>query len=408
MPKAQENDVKLGQDWLAARLDLLHRTNQAILAAHSTAEITRSALTHLMAMIPARRASVALFDHEQSLIHLADVLPDQSSGAGRGWQAPLHNVWFLEHLDHDEVVCDEHLEDARGSAWAEALREAGVVSFSAVPLMAKGALLGSLNVSLLSGQCLSEGDHEMLWQVADHLTVALEYERLRRELEEHAFHLEELVAQRTAKLRAASARFRVLFQQAPVGIAVVDTQGRIEMANPALAEISGYLASDLNALRLKDIVQENERTALRMRLATLFSGNKRPSHQEVRLLCKDGTLRWARTTFSLFNPYQAHTSALVMIQDIHEERASREALFESEKLTVMGRMAATLVHEINNPLQVVLGCLGLAEETAAEGQDVSRYLEVAHEELTRTAKIVARLRDMRNSDQGRWPTRRPT
>jgi signal transduction histidine kinase len=63
-------------------------------------------------------------------------------------------------------------------------------------------------------------------------------------------------------------------------------------------------------------------------------------------------------------------------------------------LAIAGRLAASLTHEISNPLQSVIGCLGLAEETLVEGGDVSQYLDIALPELRRIARIVARLRNL--------------
>ena len=61
-----------------------------------------------------------------------------------------------------------------------------------------------------------------------------------------------------------------------------------------------------------------------------------------------------------------------------------------------GRLAASLAHEINNPLQSVIGCLGLAEESLAEGddEDLDEYIGMGLEELRRAARIVSRLRDV--------------
>jgi len=90
-----------------------------------------------------------------------------------------------------------------------------------------------------------------------------------------------------------------------------------------------------------------------------------------------------------------------MVEDITEQKQAQEALIQSEKLTIAGKLAASLAHEINNPLQSVIGCLGLAEETLAEGGDASRYLRIAHEELRRAAGTVAQLRDLhRRSEPG--------
>jgi signal transduction histidine kinase len=77
-----------------------------------------------------------------------------------------------------------------------------------------------------------------------------------------------------------------------------------------------------------------------------------------------------------------------------ELQASQAALLQAERLTIAGKLAASLTHEISNPLQSVIGCLGLAEEALAEGGDISQYIEVALPELRRVAQIVARLRNL--------------
>jgi PAS domain S-box-containing protein len=74
--------------------------------------------------------------------------------------------------------------------------------------------------------------------------------------------------------------------------------------------------------------------------------------------------------------------------------ASQVALLQAERLAIAGKLAASLTHEISNPLQSVIGCLGLAEEARIEGQDLSEYLDIAISELRRVVRIVARLRNL--------------
>jgi PAS domain S-box-containing protein len=91
---------------------------------------------------------------------------------------------------------------------------------------------------------------------------------------------------------------------------------------------------------------------------------------------------------------------LEMNIDITEGRHAQEALVHAERMAVVGRMAATLAHEINNPLQAVVGCLGLAMEVLPENQDADRYMSVAMEELKRAARIVQRIRDLGRQSKG--------
>lgn len=92
--------------------------------------------------------------------------------------------------------------------------------------------------------------------------------------------------------------------------------------------------------------------------------------------------------------WHSQPADIVVVRDITERKQTQAALIQAEKLAITGKLAASLAHEINNPLQTVIGCLGLAEETLAVGGDLSRYLEIGREELQRTARIVAQLRDL--------------
>jgi signal transduction histidine kinase len=85
---------------------------------------------------------------------------------------------------------------------------------------------------------------------------------------------------------------------------------------------------------------------------------------------------------------------LQMLLDITERRRAQQALIQTERLAIAGRLAASMAHEVNNPIQAVVGCLGLAVEALAEGQDASRLMDVAVEELMRAATIVQQMRDL--------------
>lgn len=81
---------------------------------------------------------------------------------------------------------------------------------------------------------------------------------------------------------------------------------------------------------------------------------------------------------------------------LHEQEQTRAQLIKIEKLSALGRLAATMAHEINNPLQAVQNSLTLIEEEMDGSQrrdKVDRYLEVAGGEVERISAIVRRMRD---------------
>jgi PAS domain S-box-containing protein len=71
--------------------------------------------------------------------------------------------------------------------------------------------------------------------------------------------------------------------------------------------------------------------------------------------------------------------------DITEQRRAEEALRQTEKLAATGRLAASIAHEINNPLEAVINLVYLARK---QPENARKYLELADQELERIAQIT--------------------
>ncbi len=234
----------------------------------------------------------------------------------------------------------------------------------------------------------------------------------RQALRRHTENLERLVAQRTAELEASYARFRAIFEEAAIGIALVDEQGRVVTGNPALQRILGYDEEELIGISLASLTHpDNVRDDMALYNA-LMAGERDYYGVQGRYIRKDGQSIHANLTVSLVRWHQVQARfAIVMVEDITEWKQAQAALVQAEKLSLTGRMVASLVHEINNPLQSVVGYLSLAQEMVADCQleeagDTCRYLDVAIQELKRTAGIVNRVRDFNRapSESEKQPT----
>jgi len=110
---------------------------------------------------------------------------------------------------------------------------------------------------------------------------------------------------------------------------------------------------------------------------------------EHRVLRPDGSLGW---TFSRVIPLKDANGEIMewfgTASDVTERKRTEEALLRAEKLATLGRMAATIAHEINNPLEAVTNTLYLARATAENPASVRRYLDMADDELNRIAHIT--------------------
>jgi len=75
-------------------------------------------------------------------------------------------------------------------------------------------------------------------------------------------------------------------------------------------------------------------------------------------------------------------------RDITELKNAQQVAVQAEKLASAGRMAATIAHEINNPLEAVTNLIYLAKTTPGVPDEVCRHLEIADRELARVAQIA--------------------
>lgn len=215
-------------------------------------------------------------------------------------------------------------------------------------------------------------------------------------------------------LRQSEARFRTLFSSAAVGIALVDTERRILAANPALVKMLGYKRDTLYGRSFNDITYAEDAEMDLQLFQELARGERASYDLQKRYVRADGEVIWAHLSVSRAVDESGSTDFVIkMIQDITEQKAAQEALVQAEKLRVTGTLAASLAHEINNPMQAVIGCVTLAREalrdivaacddqTAVPAGEADELLQMAHGELLRAARIVTELRDLQRPSDPR-------
>jgi PAS domain S-box-containing protein len=112
-------------------------------------------------------------------------------------------------------------------------------------------------------------------------------------------------------------------------------------------------------------------------------------YQEFRVIWPDGSVHYLLGVGKVFTDETGCARRMLGVNvDVTQSKLSEEALRKSEKLAATGRLAATVAHEINNPLEAVMNLLYLLQNDTSLSMKAHEYLTQAEQELSRVAHLT--------------------
>lgn len=166
-----------------------------------------------------------------------------------------------------------------------------------------------------------------------------------------------------------------------------DLNGTVTSWNPCAERVFGYQAEEMIGNSIRKIIPP-ELYPDEDRIMSAVARGERTEHFETMRIRKDGVRIEVSLTLSpVFNELGEIQGVASISRDISQQRRVEKALNTSERLATVGRLAATIAHEINNPLEAVMNLVYLAQGsmTDAEGKV---FLGQAQEELARMALLT--------------------
>jgi PAS domain S-box-containing protein len=222
-------------------------------------------------------------------------------------------------------------------------------------------------------------------------------------------HLEHERSHLIQQLRQQRERFADLFQQAPAFFAVLSGPEHIfELINPLYQELIGQ--RPVIGKPLREALPEAESQGFITLLDGVyqtgkpFVGRRIPIHL-ARTASQPLEERFLDFVYQPRRESDGTISGIIVLGvDVTESKRAELALMQTEKLAAVGRLASSIAHEINNPLESVTNLLFLARETAIN-PETREYLSIADRELRRVSVIANQtLRFHKQSSKPQWIT----
>ena len=255
----------------------------------------------------------------------------------------------------------------------------GERSHVCVPLFSGGEVVGSLSVMSTSE---TEGLHEEDRQTLELLgvvlssavTAAAEFEAKRRQVE-------------------ALKQFEFVWKHAPVGIQIVNLDGRVTAANPAMLAIYGHTADELSSMLVDELIHLEDAPRVHDEVARLTAGNCESDTTELgyRLRVARGEISLSSSRSLIRDASGSPLFMLGMVEDVTTRKAAEEQLHQSQRIEAIGQLSAGIAHDFNNLLLGVLGYTGLARSEVEQDSGVAGYLDQIEETAQRAASLTKQL-----------------
>lgn len=211
-------------------------------------------------------------------------------------------------------------------------------------------------------------------------------------------------AQKQKELRR---RFRATFEQAAVGLAHVDLDGRWLRVNQKLCDIIGYTSEEFVQLTFQEITYADDLAADLDHVQKLLAGDISAYSLKKRYIRKDGSLVWIKLTVSLVRDSGNRPQYFItVVEDISEAkrgeaerldllRREQQARAEAEAANrTKDEFLATLSHELRTPLNAILGWTQLLQKGNLEPPMVDRALETIERNARMQSQLVEDILDV--------------
>jgi PAS domain S-box-containing protein len=290
----------------------------------------------------------------------------------------------------------------------------------ALVLMQLG-LLGEMGIIIAGSGRLDfpqQTERLVLHVAANQTAIGLQESKLLSEERRNSSDLEQRVAKRTAELAMindelskahaqviqSEERWRSVFENSAIGVALTDLSGRFIAANPVYQKMLGYTEEELGELSFLEITVEEDRNFNWALIEELLEGKRRQFQIEKRYRRKNGSTVWVRSSVSVVASAElAPRFLMALSEDVTEHRLAEVALNETRselahmaRVTTLSTLTASIAHEVNQPLSGIVTnastCLRMLDAIPPNVEGARETARRTIRDGNRASEVIARLR----------------
>ncbi len=292
-----------------ARLQVLREIDRSIIDRLSIHQILEIVVKNVPSGLGADAVAISLFDEGGKRLRVWSLrLPNGTVVDEEAFtlaESLLH--WFVER--RAPVVIRDLTKDPRVQVHRESIREHNLVSYLGVPLIGEGTTIGILHIMSVKPTVFAPEDVEFFQTLAGQAAIAIKSARMFEEI------------------KRSEARYRGIFDNAAEGIYQAALDGRLLMANPAMARILGYPSADAlleDVVNIDEVYVEPERRAQFVRA---LEEEEVIKGFEVQLRRRDGTKAWVSKSARVIRDWGGRILYYESIcEDITEKKRAEDEL----------------------------------------------------------------------------------
>jgi PAS domain S-box-containing protein len=209
-----------------------------------------------------------------------------------------------------------------------------------------------------------------------------------------------------AQIVRSEERWRSVFENSAVGVALADSNGRFIATNPVFQKMLGYTENELQQLTFLDVTHEEDVENNRSQTRELLDGKRQQFQVEKQYRRKDGQPVWARNNVCVVpGTEQMPRFLMALSEDITQRKLSEEALAKARselanmaRATSLGVLTASIAHEVNQPLSgIITNASTCLRMLSADPPNVDGARETVRRTIrdgNRASDVITRLRTL--------------